>query len=67
MVDYECSIIRLLMINSYLTSHKTKYRITLELDVMQDFNPYEINWRKVFDLQSSEKVKSYIEDLSIDY
>ena len=55
------------MKNSYLTSQKTKYRITLELDVLSDFNPYEINWRKVFDLQPAEKVKSYIEDLSIDY
>lgn len=55
------------MVNSYLSTHKTKYRITLELDVMQDFNPYEINWRKLFDLEPSEKVKSYIEDLSIDY
>ena len=55
------------MINSYVSSQKTKYRITLEITALDDFNPYEINWKKLFDLQEGEKVKSYIEDLSIDY
>ena len=55
------------MINSYASSQKTKYRITLEITAFDDFNPYEINWKKLFDLQPAEKVKSYIEDLSIDY
>lgn len=54
------------MINSYLPKQKTKYRITLEMNVNQDFNPYEINWRKLFDLDKSETVKSYIEDWSLD-
>ena len=43
-----------------------KYRITLELDVLDDFNPRQINWEKVFELQEDESVVSYIEELDID-
>ena len=43
---------------------KTKYRITLELDVNDDFNPQQIDWGKVLDLGGNERVESYIEDLS---
>ena len=43
---------------------KSKYRITLELDVLDDFNPKQINWGKVLDLQCNESVESYIEDMS---
>ena len=39
---------------------KTKYRITLELDVLDDFNPRDINWHKVFQLQDNESVESVI-------
>ena len=42
----------------------TKYRITLELDVVDDFNPYQIDWRKVLDLQDNESVESVTEDMS---
>ena len=47
--------------NSY--GQKTKYRITLELDVLDDFNPRDISWEKVFNLQDNESVESVIEDL----
>ncbi len=43
---------------------KTKYRITLELDVQEDFVPQNIDWNKVLDIQGNEKVTSYVEDLS---
>ena len=43
---------------------KTKYRITLELDVLDDFNPRQIDWDKVFEIQDNESVESYIEDMS---
>ena len=43
---------------------KTKYRITLELDVFDDFNPRQIAWDKVLDMGDNESVVSYIEDLS---
>ena len=43
---------------------KSKYRITLELDVLDDFNPRQIDWRKVLDMQDNETVESIIEDMS---
>lgn len=52
------------MSNSYLLAQKNKYRITLEIDAMSDFDPYQINWNKLFDLDVNESVESYIEDLN---
>ena len=46
-------------------SSKNKYRITLELNVNEDFNPHQIDWNKLFDLERNENVKSYVEDLSV--
>ena len=43
---------------------KSKYRITLELDVLDDFNPKQINLGKVLQLEDNETVESYIEDMS---
>ena len=43
-----------------------KYRITLELDVLDDFNPRQINWEKVLDIGLDESVVSYTEELDID-
>ena len=63
-LQYVHSSIRL-MSQSYLAAQKNKYRITLELDVMNDFNPHQIDWNKLFDLEGNEKVKSYVEDLSV--
>ena len=48
----------------YNQQQKTKYRITLELDVLDDFNPRQIDWRKVLDMQDNETVESVIEDMS---
>ncbi len=42
----------------------SKYRITLEIDALDDYNPRDINWRKVLQLEDNEHVESYIEDLS---
>ena len=30
---------------------KTRYRVTLELDVMDDFNAHNVDWSKVMDLR----------------
>ena len=49
---------------SYNQQTKTKYRITLEIDALDDFNPRQIDWRKVLDMQDNESVESVIEDLS---
>ena len=43
-----------------------KYRITLELDVLDDFNPRQINWEKVLDIGADEAVISYTEELDND-
>ena len=48
----------------YKQAAKTKYRITLELTVEDDFNPQQIDWRKVLDLHGDESVESYTEDLA---
>ena len=48
---------------------KSKYRITLELDVLDDFNPRQINWRKVLQIEENEELDCYIEDIDspLDY
>ena len=43
---------------------KSKYRITLEVSALDDFNPHQIDWRKVLDMQDNETVESVIEDMS---
>ena len=48
---------------SYYNRTDNKYRITLELDVESDFNPQQIDSRKVLDLHSNESEQSYTEDL----
>ena len=49
---------------SYPALHQSKYRVTLELDVHDDFNPHQIDWVKLLDVQNNEKITSYVEDLS---
>jgi hypothetical protein len=55
------------MLKSPTKGQRNKYRITLEIEVNEDFNPYNLNWRKVFDLSGNERVKSYVEDLSLPF
>ena len=50
---------------SYYNAQKNRYRITLELDVHDDFNPRDINWDKVFQINEDETVDAYIEELDI--
>ena len=47
--------------NAYCSA--TKYRITLELDVLDDFNPRQINWEKMVELAEDVSVVCYIEEL----
>lgn len=49
---------------SYTQAHKQKYRITLELTVLNDFNPHQLDWEKLFKLEPAESVSAYVEDLS---
>ena len=50
---------------SYYNPTLNKYRIPLELDVLDDFNPRQINWEKVLDIGEDESVVSYTEELDI--
>ena len=47
---------------TYTNRCRSKCRITLELDVHDDFNPRQIDWEKMFELQEDETVVSYIEE-----
>ena len=49
---------------SYIQGQKSKYRITLELETLSDFNPHDISWEKVFELQDTERCESISEDMS---
>ena len=49
----------------YSQAQKQRYRITLDLEVMDDFDPHQINWEDLFEMEGSERViDSYVEDLS---
>ena len=49
---------------AYSQAQKQKYRVTLELDVMDDFDPHNMDWVKVFKLEPAENCEAYVEDLS---
>jgi len=48
---------------AYQQAQKVRYRVTLELDVFSDFNPHQVDWEKVFQLEPAESVNAYVEDL----
>ena len=48
---------------SYYNPTLNKYRITLELDVLDDFNPRQIDFNKVFSLSEWESINTHIEEL----
>lgn len=52
------------MVNTYLQAQKQRYRVTLDLEVLGDFDPYQINWEKTLDIQGNEFVRAYVEDLN---
>ena len=49
---------------SYYNRTAQRYRITLDITTLDDFNPQQIDWRKVLDLQDNESVECVTEDLS---
>ena len=50
---------------TYYNRTDQRYRITLDITVQDDFNPQQIDWRKVLQLEDNESVQSVTEDLSI--
>ena len=47
--------------NSQIVSKK-RYQITLDFDVYNDFNPYEIQWNKLFQIEGQEHLDVEIRD-----
>jgi len=52
------------MATIYQQAQKSKYRITLELEALDDFNPHAIDWHKLFKLEGGENCEAYVESLS---
>ena len=50
---------------SYYNQTAQKYRITLDITVQDEFNPHQIDWGKVLQLEPNESVQSYTETLDI--
>ena len=50
----------------YTQTRKKHVRVTLTLDVLNDFEARNIDWRKVLQLEPDEEIESYIEDGEID-
>jgi hypothetical protein len=49
---------------AYHQAQKQRYRVTLELDVLSDFDPHQLDWEKLFKLEPAERCDAYVEDLS---
>ena len=50
---------------AYSQTQRQRYRITLDILVMDDFDPHQINWEELFEMEGTERViDSYVEDLS---
>ena len=49
---------------SYYNRTAQRYRITLDITVEDDFNPQQINWSKLLQLEGNEHVDVVTEDLS---
>ncbi len=52
---------------SYQLAQKRRVRITLNLEVLGDFNPREIDYSKLFKLEPDETVDVYVEDFNQDW
>ena len=50
-----------MVIDSQLAPCQQSYRITLDLTVTEDFNPHQIDFRRVFDLSEWESINTHIE------
>ena len=51
------------MSKGFLAAQMQRYRITLDVKALPDFDPHQIDWSKVLELQGREKAESYVEDL----
>ena len=51
------------MASVYEVARKQRHRVTLDMEVLGDFDPHQIDWNKLFDLEGGEHVRAYVEDL----
>ena len=49
---------------AYHQAQKQRYRITLDISALPDFDPHQIDWKELFNLEGSEYCEAYVEDLS---
>jgi hypothetical protein len=49
---------------AYSQAQKQRYRITLDITAFPDFDPHQIDWKELFNLEGSEHCDAYVEDLS---
>ena len=49
---------------AYHQAQKQRYRITLDISALPDFDPHQIDWKELFNLEGSEYCDAYVEDLS---
>jgi hypothetical protein len=66
LIKYSSLTPNILMVPSLL-AQKRRVRITLDLEVMSDFNPRDIDFEKLFKLEPNESVDAYIEDMNVDW
>ena len=50
----------------YHQAQKQRYRITLEISALEDFDPRQIDWNKLFELEGGEHCEAYVESLNED-
>jgi hypothetical protein len=53
-----------LMSVSYLVGQKKRVRLTVDLEVFEDFDARQIDFEKLFKLEPAERVSVYIEDFN---
>ena len=49
---------------AFQQAQKVRYRVTLDISTFPDFDPHQIDWEKLFQLEPAERVDAYVEDLS---
>lgn len=52
---------------SYLEAQKKRVRVTLDLTVFNDFDPRQIDWERMFNLEPAESCDVYVEDFDVDW
>ncbi len=62
-IDYIQNSHLIMMLNYHLAEPANRYRITLELATHDDFDPHQISWPSLFNLQDDERLNYYIESL----